>query len=56
MAYTEKFQTLADAAMTRVEGVAPNRVNDMLAQGTFQGTFERNAYQAAAHRLRRIPA
>lgn len=33
MAYTEKFQTLADAAMTHVEGVAPNRVNDMLAQG-----------------------
>jgi hypothetical protein len=22
------------------------------AQGTFQGTFERNAYQAAAHRLK----
>jgi len=33
MAYTEKFQTLADAAMTRVEGVAPNRVNDILTQG-----------------------
>ncbi len=33
MAYTEKFQALADAAMTRVEGVAPGSINDLLAQG-----------------------
>ena len=33
MAYTEKFQTLADAAMTRVEGVAPGSVDDLLTQG-----------------------
>lgn len=33
MAYTEKFQTLADAAMTRVEGVAPSSVNDLLTGG-----------------------
>ena len=33
MAYTEKFQALADSAMTRVEAVAPSSVNDLLAQG-----------------------
>ncbi len=33
MAYTEKFQTLADTAMTRVEGVAPSSVNDLVARG-----------------------
>jgi len=33
MAYTEKFQTMADAAMSRVEGVAPQDVDKLLAQG-----------------------
>jgi len=33
VAYTEKFQSLADAAMSRVEGVAPEAVDGMLAQG-----------------------
>lgn len=33
MAYTEKFQTLADAAMRRVEGVPPSQVGDLLAHG-----------------------
>lgn len=33
MAYTEKFQSLADAAMSRVEGVAPDQVDALIAAG-----------------------
>lgn len=33
MAYTEKFQSLADAAMSRVEGVLPSSVNQLLMEG-----------------------
>lgn len=33
MAYTEKFQTMADTAMSLVEGVAPQDVDKLLAQG-----------------------
>jgi len=33
MAYTEKFQSLADAAQSKVEGVAPEQVDALLASG-----------------------
>jgi len=33
MAYTEKFQNLADAARSRVKEVLPEDVNSLLAQG-----------------------
>ncbi len=33
MAYTEKFQHLADIAMREVASVAPEQVNNLLAQG-----------------------
>ena len=33
MAYTEKFQTMADAAVAKVPGVAPDQVDQMLAEG-----------------------
>ena len=33
MAYTEKFQTLADHAMSQVQGVPPEQVDAMLAKG-----------------------
>jgi rhodanese-related sulfurtransferase len=33
MAYTEKFQQLADTAMTQVQGVSPDQVDALLAQG-----------------------
>jgi rhodanese-related sulfurtransferase len=33
MAYTEKFQKLADEACSRVEGVSANQVDDLLAGG-----------------------
>ena len=33
MAYTEKFQALADAAQARVAGVAPEDVGDLLRSG-----------------------
>lgn len=33
MAYTEKFQALADHAMAQVQGVAPKEVDDLLAMG-----------------------
>jgi phage shock protein E len=33
MAYTEKFQHLADAAMSQVPSVSPEQVNELLAQG-----------------------
>ena len=33
MAYTEKFQHLADVAMSHVAGIAPAQVNALVAQG-----------------------
>lgn len=33
MAYTDKFQSLADAAMSRVEGVKPEEVDALIAAG-----------------------
>jgi len=33
MAYTEKFQALADAAQSRAEGVPPEQVDALLASG-----------------------
>lgn len=33
MAYTEKFQAMADAAMDRVEGVSPSDVDTRIAAG-----------------------
>lgn len=33
MAYTDKFQALADAAQARVSGVAPDQVAALIAQG-----------------------
>ena len=33
MAYTQKFQLLADAAMSQVQGVLPAQVDDLLAKG-----------------------
>lgn len=33
MAYTDKFQRLADAAMAQVQGVPPDQVDALLAQG-----------------------
>ena len=33
MAYTEKFQAMADAAVAKVPGVAPDQVDQLLAEG-----------------------
>jgi len=33
MAYTEKFQALADKAMSQVEGVSPDKVDALIANG-----------------------
>ena len=33
MAYTEKFQQLADSAMAQVQGIAPAQVDELLAKG-----------------------
>ena len=33
MAYTEKFQDLADAAMSRVAAVAPDQVDALMREG-----------------------
>ena len=33
MAYTQKFQSLADAAMSQVQGVLPEQVDGLLATG-----------------------
>jgi hypothetical protein len=33
MAFTKKFQHLADIAMAEAVGVSPDQVNDLLAQG-----------------------
>jgi len=33
MAYTEKFQAMADAAVAKVPGVAPDQVDHLLAEG-----------------------
>ena len=33
MAYTEKFQQLADSAMAQVQGIAPAQVEELLAKG-----------------------
>mgnify|MGYP000854468973 CR=1 FL=1 len=33
MAYTDKFQALADAAQARVQGVAPDQVNALIVDG-----------------------
>ena len=33
MAYTEKFQTMSDQAMARVEAVTPNQVDALVANG-----------------------
>ena len=33
MAYTQKFQTLADKAMSQVDGVSPSEVNVLIKQG-----------------------
>lgn len=33
MAYTEKFQQLADTAMAQVQGVSPDQVDTLLARG-----------------------
>jgi phage shock protein E len=49
MAYTSKFQTLADAAMARVEGVSADQVNALLAQGAVAVDIRDPDEHAAGH-------
>lgn len=49
MAYTSKFQTLADAAMARVEGVPADQVNALLAQGAMAVDIRDPDEHAAGH-------
>ncbi len=39
MAYTEKFQSLADAAMSRVKAVAPDQVDALLTRGSSRARY-----------------
>lgn len=49
MAYTEKFQALADEAMTKVEGVAPQDVDAMLTAGAIALDIRDSEEYAANH-------
>lgn len=49
MAYTSKFQTLADAAMARVPGVAADQVDALLAQGAVAVDIRDPDEHAAGH-------
>jgi rhodanese-related sulfurtransferase len=49
MAYTEKFQNMADAAMARVEGVPPEQVEEMMAQGAVVVDIRDSEEHAAGH-------
>jgi len=49
MAYPSKSQTLADAAMARVEGVSADQVNALLAQGAVAVDIRDPDEHAAGH-------
>jgi phage shock protein E len=49
MAYTEKFQMLADAACTQVRGVAPDSVDALLADGAVALDIRDPDEHAAGH-------
>lgn len=49
MAYTSKFQTLADAAMARVEGVPADQVNALMAEGAVAVDIRDPDEHAAGH-------
>ena len=49
MDYTSKFQTLANAAMARVEGVPADQVNALLAQGAVAVDIRDPDEHAAGH-------
>jgi len=49
MAYTEKFQKLADEACSQVEGVLPNQVDALLADGAIALDIRDSEEHAADH-------
>lgn len=49
MAYTEKFQALADDAMAKVEGVSPDQVDEMIAKGAIALDIRDSEEHAAGH-------
>lgn len=49
MDYTSKFQTLANAAMARVEGVPADQVNALMAQGAVAVDIRDPDEHAAGH-------
>lgn len=49
MAYSEKFQALADMAVARVQGVAPSEVDALLAQGAIALDIRDDNEHAAGH-------
>ena len=49
MAYTEKFQKLADEACAQVEGVLPNQVDSLLADGAIALDIRDSEEHAAGH-------
>jgi rhodanese-related sulfurtransferase len=49
MAYTEKFQKLADEACAQVEGVLPEQVDDLLAAGAIALDIRDSEEHAAGH-------
>ena len=49
MAYTEKFQKLADGACSRVEGVSPEMVDDFLSEGAIALDIRDSEEHKAGH-------
>lgn len=49
MAYTEKFQSLADAAMAKVDGVEPEKIDALLAEGAVVVDIRDPDEHAAGH-------
>ncbi len=49
MTYSEKFQALADAAVARVQGVAPSDVDALLAAGAIALDIRDDGEHAAGH-------
>lgn len=49
MAYSEKFQRLADTARTQVRGVAPTEVDDLIANGAVALDIRDPDEHAAGH-------
>jgi phage shock protein E len=49
MAYSEKFQALADAAVAKVQGVAPAEVDALIAAGAIALDIRDDGEHAAGH-------